>query len=129
MMAGIAVALLVVALLYYVTQPLRTRSVDGPDARASLRDELAARKRAALVGILDIESEREAGKLSDEDFGILRREYEAEAIGALRGLEADLPAADDELEAEIAALRAELICSECGAPKRRAARCARCGAA
>jgi hypothetical protein len=129
-MAVVAVVLLAGVLLYYVIQPLLAQAVDGPDTRSSLREELAARKRAALVGILDIESERDAGKLSDEDFAALRREYETEAIAALRGLEAELPSADDdELEAEIAALRAELVCSECGATKRPGSRCTRCGAA
>lgn len=135
-MAVVVVVVLALLLLYYALQPLRARSTEDTDMRMSQHDELRARKRAALGAILDIESERDAGKLSNEDFAVLRLEYEAEAIEALRGLDEggtdprmDLPEPDDELEAEIAALRAELICPECGAPRPRGSLCPRCGAA
>jgi hypothetical protein len=136
-MAVLVVLALAMALAYYVTLPLRGRVVEERAPAASLRGELYARKRAALGAILDIESERDAGKLSNQDFAALRAEYEAEAIDALRDLERadgadprmDLPEPDDELEAEIAALRAELICPRCGAPRPRGSLCPRCGAA
>jgi hypothetical protein len=96
-----------VAGLLYVVAPLtrRTRDLDRP-ARA-LSEELSARKRSALLGIVDLEDERAVGKLNDEDFSALRSEYEAEAMVAIAELD-QLEAPENELEREIAELKARL---------------------
>jgi hypothetical protein len=98
-----------VAGLLYVAGPL-TRSGGHPrDPVRGLDAELDARKRAALLGIVDLEGERAVGKLNDEDFTALRSEYEAEALVAIAELDqlhnADHP---HDLEREIAELKAQL---------------------
>jgi hypothetical protein len=131
--AIVIIAALAVVLLVYVLGPLRTSGDTEPSYAALRRAELTGRKRAALEAILDMEGERSVGKLSAEDYDVLRREYELEAITALRELDrvsgADSAApSDDRLEAEIAALRDELRCPNCGAPRARGRACKRCGA-
>jgi hypothetical protein len=92
--------------LLYVAIPL-TRPRADRDRGQSLIAELAARKRVALVGIVDLEGEREVGKLNDEDFITLKSEYEADAMVAIAELD-QLNAPDDDLEREIADLKARL---------------------
>ncbi|HEY7876332.1 MAG TPA: 50S ribosomal protein L32, partial [Actinomycetota bacterium] len=104
--------------------------------------DLVGRKRAALTAILDMEDERDAGKLSDVDFAALRHEYEAEAAAALVELDALRGSGgtiDESLEAEIAAIRARLQddspraaasleeCPTCGTPRVPGRTCERCG--
>ena len=131
-MAIVLVAVVAVLLLLFVLGPLRSSSQVVPSQATLRRAELAGRKRAALEAILDMEGERDAGKLSPEDYEVLRREYELEAITALRELdrvseEPGIAPGDDELEAEIAALRAEFTCPACGASRPPGRVCKRCG--
>ena len=127
---GLVVALLAIVALIYVSAPIRRPPAvlddDGPTSEAE------ARKVAALTAILDLESERDVGKLSDADLAELRSTYEYEALAALAELDAAeaLPAADP-LEHEIAALRHRLSqdrCPSCGAARPAGTTCARCGA-
>jgi hypothetical protein len=132
----VAVALLALAAIAYVLTALRARVAGAPPA-AGERARLEDRKHAALAAIVDLEDERAIGKLSDADFEALAARYEAEALDALRALDAmgppELPAADpegsedDPLEEEIAAARARLECPHCGAARRAPAACPRCG--
>ncbi|MDQ3982662.1 MAG: hypothetical protein M3271_08290 [Actinomycetota bacterium] len=116
-MLVLVVALLACAALAYVVVPLgqrRGRREETP----SMEGELDARKLSALTAIVDLEADRSVGKLSQEDFEILRAQYEAEALRALVELDdlrsrADEPR-DPSLEDEIAEMRARLACSRCG---------------
>jgi hypothetical protein len=128
-MEEILVGLAAVAALTYVVVPIAR----GP--RVQLRDpgraeEAEARKHSALSAIIDLEAERDAGKLSEQDFDTLRRSAEAEALAALA--EADLVAStelnDDDLEREIAEMRQRLACPTCGALRAPGEGCARCDA-
>lgn len=136
MIPGLIVALLAIVALIYVSAPIRRAPIldngapllddDGPTSDA------AARKVAALTAILDLESERDVGKLSEADLDELRSTYEHEALAALAELDAAkaVPAADP-LEREIAALRHRLSqdrCPSCGAARPAGTTCARCGA-
>ena len=94
------------AALVYVAAPL-ARSHPERSTIRSLAAELSARKRAALLGIVDLEDERAVGKLNDEDFAELRSEYEAEAMVAIAELD-QLHTTEDEVEQEIAELKARL---------------------
>ena len=99
------------AALLFVLAPLRRRAEVDPPAISMEIDEAQGRKRAALTAIIDIETEREVGKLADEEFRTLRGEYEAEAVEAMHELDrlgASRAAEDDALEAEIARIRAQL---------------------
>ncbi len=123
------VAALGIAVLAWVALPLRRGpEVDEPLPLQQL-EEANAKKRAALVAIVDIENERATGKLSQTDFVALRSEYETKALLALREADAlrDSTFDDDELEKEIAAIRERLRCPKCGAARRPGEPCTRCG--
>lgn len=130
MIPGLIVAFLAVLALIYVSAPIRRPQQDVDDAQGT--PEAEARKVAALTAILDLESERDMGKLSDADFEELRSTYEHDALIALAELDAAeaLPATDP-LEREIAAMRERLRagrCPRCGATRAPGATCSRCGA-
>jgi DNA repair exonuclease SbcCD ATPase subunit len=141
-MSGFVVAVLALLALVYVAAPLRDR--DAPVREGSSEtDELIGRKRAALTAILDMEEERDAGKLSEADFAVLRQEYEAEAAAVLVELDALRSTGtgeDADVEAEIAAIRTRLQteadaeagpvepCPSCGTPRARGRACEQCGA-
>ena len=113
MIAAFVVAALALVALAYVAAPLRDRDEPAQPDRDDA-GELVGRKRAALTAILDMEDERDAGKLSGEDFAALRSEYEAEAAAALLELDALRASGspvDERLEEEIAAIRARLAAS------------------
>lgn len=127
MIEAVVVALIAGIALAYVAIPLRSggRRRGETSHRA---DEAEARKRNALEAIVDLESEREAGKLSVADFDLLRAEYEAEALAALKELDVIRASqTDDSVENEIAAVRARLVCPSCGAPRIAGEQCPRCG--
>lgn len=130
MIPGLIIGLLALLALAYVTAPFRDERADGPAADPDRV--LEERKLAALTAILDLESERDVGKLSEEDLAELRVTYEAEALSALHELESDpAPSAGGPLEREIAQVRARLAtdtCPECGARRAAASVCPRCGA-
>lgn len=129
MIADLFIALLACAAIAYVASAPRTAPRRFPDSLRASEDELRSKKKAALGAIIDIEDERSVGKLSDDDFEILRREYEREALDALIELDGlETVNDDDALEAEIAAMRARLACPNCGAPRTGADVCERCGA-
>lgn len=129
MILVVVVALLACAALAYVALPLGTRRGlidEGP----SVEGELDAQKTSALSAIVDLENERLVGKLSDEDFDVLRAQYEAEALRALTELDAlraqsDAPD-DSSLEAEIAEMRRRLACPRCGSLRSPDGTCAQC---
>lgn len=129
MIAVIVVALLACAALAYVALPLgarRGRKEEVPSAEG----ELDARKTTALSAIVDLENERLVGKLSDEDFDVLRAQYEAEALRALTELDAlrarTESGEDASLEAEIAEMRRRLACPRCGRLRTTDGTCAQC---
>src|ERR671910_2282087 len=100
----------------YISIPLVRGARPEADSVSIRLEEAGARKEAALGALVDIENERLIGKLSTTDFELLREEYEVEALAALKELDAieEGDADNDELEAEIAAMRARMACPECG---------------
>lgn len=129
MTGSIIVALLVLGALVYITRPLarKARSTDAP--RPAL-EEANARKQTALAAIVELEEEREMGKLGESDFESLRAQYEAEALEALKELDTveQVPELDDPLEAEIAAVRKQLQCPNCGSLRTSGGKCPQCDA-
>ena len=136
MIAAVVVAILAVAALAYVGAPLR-RFRPQSYATAGIT-EAEARKRAALLALLELEEDRAVDKLSEDDFLTLRAEYEAEAVAALKQLDLFGTEGNDPLEAEIAASRRRLEresqsrpwrshCPSCGAPRPAGEVCPRCG--
>lgn len=129
MIEAVTIAVVALGALIYVVGPLRSGPRRDPAGRSYLVEDAAERKRAALGALVDIEDERSVGKLANADFDALRKEYELEALQALRELD-ELGArdSDDELEREIAELRARLQCRRCGALRDPGEGCPECGA-
>ena len=128
-MSEVAVIVLALSAAWYVVAALR----GGKRSITESADEVAdadADKRVKLGALVELEEERVAGKLSEPDFEVLRRQYESEAITALKRLDSltGTAAPEDELEAEIARVKSRLRCPSCGAPRQPAARCPECGA-
>lgn len=134
----VGVALVTAAVLMFILQPV----VKG--LHASLErddDELTdteARKRVALLALRDVEYDFLAGKLDEDDYRSLKAELTAEALAALEADEAfrseDGRPADDDIEAEIARIRAGLqsgvVCGDCGFSNDEGSRfCSSCGGA
>jgi hypothetical protein len=109
----------------YVLAPLRGGAVADSGTDGIVEDAVA-RKTGALDALVDLEDERAIGKLSTEDFEVLRDEYEIEAVQAIDDLDV-LGRSDADLEAEIAAMRERLTCPSCGALRAQGEPCPRCG--
>jgi hypothetical protein len=127
--AYIVVALLVFVALAYIAGPLRApEKPDGEEGRPDT--DALERKRAALGGILDLEEEYAAGKLTTADFESLRLDYERDAVEALKELDVERRRddLDDAIEREIAAVKARSFCPSCGGPRVPGEPCLRCGA-
>lgn len=126
----VVVAILACIALAYVALPLGTRR--GQAVETPTREgELDAVKTTALSAIVDLEADRSVGKLSEEDFEVLRAQYEAEALRALVELDAlraesPVPEGDDALEEEIAAMRVRLECPRCGSLRSTEGTCPQC---
>ena len=117
------------AVLFLVAQPLRTGRAEMDEATDEVA-EADADKRVKLSALVELEEERFSGKLSEADFTLLQRQYEAEAVAALKKLDQlqDTPTDDEDLEAEIARVKSELQCPKCGALRESTGRCPECGA-
>ena len=80
---------IVVLVAWFVTAPLRDRApaASDDDTKAAELADLEARKAAKYREIRDAETDRAAGKLTEEDFQRLDRELRAEAIEILKGID------------------------------------------
>lgn len=130
MIAAILIALAAALALAYVAAPLRRGPRRDLPGTGLLAEEADAKKRAALGAIVDLEQERDAGKLSDTDFAALRAEYEAQALAALKELDVIQSSTGDgdAIEREIAAVRQKMACPSCGAARLPGESCPKCGA-
>ena len=131
-----AAGLVGVALLLVVLGPLISREVVPSIVDDEPQDLEETPKGIALSALKEIEFDQATGKLSDEDYAMLKGKYTAQALQALRA-EDGLPAADG-LEGLIAvrarAIRAEgtpsTVCPHCGPrPEADALFCSTCGCA
>jgi hypothetical protein len=122
--AELVVAILAGVGVAYIVAPLRRATIPGSETDG-LTEEALARRNNALDALIDIDEERTAGKLSAGDHDELKAEYEVEVVRALDDLEA-LDSSDEELEAEIAAMRDRLACPQCGTLKPPGKPCPRC---
>ena len=130
MIESVIVAVAAVGALAWVTLPMR---IGGPRIAEEESPEAAdasARKNTALVALLELEEERDSGKLSTDDYKDLRGQYEREAINALNDADAVSvsESEDDVVEAEIRRIKASLTCPSCGSPRTPGEPCNRCGA-
>ncbi len=89
MLEFLLAAAIVVLVAWFVTAPLRGRSIETGNedpAIAELAD-LEARKEAKYRQIRDVEADHASGKLSDEDFKRLDRELRGEAVDILKRID------------------------------------------
>ena len=84
----LAVAI-VVLVAWFVTAPLRNRPNSGADVDPTIAElaDLEARKEAKYRQLRDAESDRAAGKLTEEDFSRLDRELRGEAVDILKRID------------------------------------------
>ena len=84
----VLIALLLLVVAVFVTAPLRRSASRAADRAEDPRiAELEARKEAKYREIRDAEMDREAGKLTQEEWKRIDRELRREAIGLLRELD------------------------------------------
>jgi hypothetical protein len=108
-MSIVVVGILALAALAYVAAALDRPQGAASGLTGAAEVELERRARAALVAIVDLENERDVGKLTAQDFDDLVGTYEDEALTALRALDDVRSAgASDAVERDIAAVRARL---------------------
>ncbi len=131
--------LLTVAAVAFIFHPLVTGRAAPLGASTEDLTDAQHRKRMALLALRDVEYDFHAGKLDEADYRALRAQASAEALAALDEEASDEDtragaAGRQELEAEIAALRASIregaVCPHCAHPNPRGSRfCGECGAA
>jgi hypothetical protein len=124
---ALVVGILALAAAAYVFAPLQGGPRRAFAPRRDRFEEAEGRKLAALLAVLELEQELEAGKLSEADHASLRSEYEQQALGALNELDELRDRSEsDVLEAEIAAARARMACPTCGHTRAPREACPRC---
>ncbi len=125
---------LLLGLLLYLGRPLLTGGRAG--AATGPTRQLFERKEQLLGEIVELELDRELGKVSAEDFQRLFAELEAETLAILGELDRLNGASSDQferrIEEEVAALRQKTSvprCHDCGALRREGDLfCPQCGA-
>ena len=139
LVAGIIVA---VAALALVLEPLVRGGTDQGASVSPVDDldftdiqESESPKIHALLALKEIEFDRATGKLSDEDYGVLKKRYANVALAAIKAEDAEVveeseKAGDDPAEAAIQQARASVgkACPICGVrPETDSAFCSSCG--
>ncbi len=145
--AGLLIAVVAVLL---VLEPLLRAAAGRPVELAvplfadsdDEEDPLQRRRDRALAALREIAFDQATGKLSDDDHARLQAKYQAEALEALRAVDAaeatdrrtDGPTDGDAVERLIAEARAQArtrkqrFCEECGAPLEGSGKfCVACG--
>ncbi len=133
----IGASLVALAVVLFIVQPV----VKGLHASLEREEfeltDTEARKRVALLALRDVEYDYLADKLDEQDYRSLKAELTAEALAALEADEQAQGASgagEDDLEAEIAQIRAGLgqacVCDACGFSNEVGSRfCSACGQA
>ncbi len=150
MSALIPGVLIALGAVFFVLYPI----VAGREAAMEWSDEELTeaqhRRNVALLSLRDVEYDFHAGKLDETDYRALKQQISSEALEAIDEEEAEWlgrqavgsaqggtttqTGVPDDLEAEIAALRASIregvVCPQCGDPNPRGSRfCGDCGSA
>lgn len=131
-MAMLGALILVVAVVAFILQPVLQGTWASLRHEDDEMSEVEARRRVSLLALRDAEYDFETGKLDEQDYKSLKRQLSAEALQALKELEAE--GGRDAVEAEIAAARREMEggvrCPACKNRNPAGSRfCGACGAA
>lgn len=121
-MTAVVACLLILVVVGFVISPLREAAISvGGEDRTS--GELWRREKAvAVLAITEADFDRATGKLSDEDYQILRTDYEGRALVAMDEIDRLATAPTSSLEGAAA------FCGGCGASLPDAAAfCGSCG--
>lgn len=134
--------LVILGVAVVVLEPLVRGSTASLERTNDEMSEAEATRRVRLLALRDAEYDFQMGKLNESDYRELRAELQAEALEAMRAVEAEKnggsgsaePVSRDAIEAEIAAVRAGLrsgtTCTGCGHGNPQGSRfCASCGEA
>ncbi len=131
----LVMALIVAATGALILWPLLRGTETAGGEAAALPADAGREKELALAAIRELEFDYATGKISPEDYALLRARYEARALEAIARAAAIPSEAGGEpdtealLEAEIAAVRGRSRCTSCGAVMPPQARfCPSCGA-
>lgn len=126
MIALLLGATLAVAALAFVLQPLFVSAVPRV---AGARPADGAATDGAVSALREVEFDRATGKLSEQDYAVLKARYTAAALAELRAGEPGSAVSDSDVEAVIRRYRAATIsCPACGPrPEGDARYCSNCG--
>lgn len=128
MIAALAV-LIVVAVAAYLVQPLLVEESPAEDLAVPAGGELWRREKAvAVLAITEADFDRATGKLSEDDYRVLRSDYEGRALQAMDEIDKLVPRAAAETAAGAPAARfcpacgnrfgeTDSFCSSCGRPR------------
>ncbi|MGZ6641317.1 MAG: hypothetical protein ACXVFT_05695 [Solirubrobacteraceae bacterium] len=87
MLAPLLVILLLGAVVWIVSAPLRAGAAAADEHEEARRADLEAAKEAKYGEIREAELDRRTGKLSEEDWRVVDRQLRAEAVEILRRLD------------------------------------------
>ncbi|HJR33647.1 MAG TPA: hypothetical protein VJ817_01760 [Gemmatimonadales bacterium] len=119
MVGALAIAALV---LWLVFEPVLGVPRESPELLEPEAPE-ETRRGTALLALKEIEFDRETGKLSDQDYDLLKARYSAEALSAIAEEDGVVPEAPPAVPAG-----AILSCLSCGPrPEPDAVYCSNCG--
>jgi hypothetical protein len=116
-----------VLVLWLVLRPLSRRTAAAPEIDDPIPVE-ETRRGQALAALTDIEFDHATGKLSDEDYGELRRRHGREALALLE--QAPALGAEALVTRRLEAIARGVVCPTCGPrPEPDARFCSTCGRA
>jgi hypothetical protein len=115
---------LVFAVAAFVLSPFFRGTDEGTEDAGPARDELWKREKAvAVLAITEADFDLATGKLSDDDYRVLRSDYEGRALAAMDELDKLAPDADARTLARFCAgcgsvfSGSESFCGSCGRPR------------
>jgi hypothetical protein len=115
---------LVAVVAAFILSPFFTESSERAEDRRPARDELWKREKAvAVLAITEADFDLATGKLSDDDYRVLRSDYEGRALVAMDELDKLVPAEKHDSDvkfcggcgARFAAI--DSFCGACGRPR------------
>jgi len=121
---------MLVGSLPFVIKPFREKA-SGKDRKLNIRPNPDEKRKADLSALLDLDFDYRTGKVSEEDYSVVRAQLVADAA---QYIQLEEPREDEQIEAMIAARRATYsnsqACSNCGHTIGADSRfCSQCGTA